>query len=130
MLSFEDAGKAADWLVKAFGLSELSRYADDDGRVTHVVMALDDAQIHVGWPGPAYVGPRRHAETCEQARRWRESPYIVDGVLAHVDDVDAHHARAVAAGAVVLTPPGEGGGGHQYRVEDLEGHRWMFAQKG
>jgi uncharacterized glyoxalase superfamily protein PhnB len=50
-------------------------------------------------------------------------------VLAHVDDVDAHHARAKAAGAVVLTEPAEGGGGWQYRVEDVEGHRWMFAQR-
>jgi uncharacterized glyoxalase superfamily protein PhnB len=129
MLSYEDAGRAAKWLADVFGLTEVSRFADDDGRVTHVVMSLGDGHVHLGHPGPHYVGPRRHAETCEQARRWRESPYVVDGVLAHVDDVDAHHAQAVAAGAVVLTPPGEGGAGRQYRVEDVEGHRWMFAER-
>src|SRR5262245_25403605 len=130
MLAYEDPAKAADWLVEAFGLTELSRYADDDGRVTHVVMALGDGHVHLGSPSPHYVGPRRLAEGCEQARRWRdESPYIGDGVLAHVDDLDAHHERARAAGALVLTPPEQGGGGYQYRVEDLEGHRWMFAQR-
>jgi uncharacterized glyoxalase superfamily protein PhnB len=130
MLAYEDPGRAADWLVEAFGLEELGRYADDDGRITHVVMALDDGRVHLGSPSPHYVGPRRLAETCAEVRRWREdSPYIGDGVLALVGDLDAHHARAVAAGAVVLSPPEQGGGGYQYRVEDLEGHRWMFAQR-
>jgi uncharacterized glyoxalase superfamily protein PhnB len=129
MLSYEDVGAAAAWLADVFGLTELQRYTDDDGRVTHCVLELGDGHVHIGWPGPDYVGPRRHAESCEQARRWRESPFVVDGVLAHVDDVDAHHERARAAGAVVLGPPHEGGGGWQYRVEDLEGHRWMFAER-
>ncbi len=128
MLSYEDAGAAADWLVEVFGLEELQRLADDDGHVGHCVLALGGEEVHVADPGHGYVGPRRHAETCEQARRWRESPYIVDGVLAHVDDLDAHFARAKAAGAVILTEPEEGGAGRQYRVEDVEGHRWMFAQ--
>jgi uncharacterized glyoxalase superfamily protein PhnB len=125
MLSYEDAGKAADWLVDVFGLTEVQRYTEDDGRVTHVVLELGGERMHAGWPGPDYVGPRKHAETCEQARRWRESPYVVDGVYAEVDDVEAHHQRAQAAGAVVLTPPSEG----KYRVEDVEGHRWMFAER-
>jgi uncharacterized glyoxalase superfamily protein PhnB len=111
-----------------FGLEELSRFTDDDGRVTHCILALGTGHIHLGWPSPHYVGPRRHAELCEQARRWRESPFIVDGVLAHVADLDAHYDRAKAGGATILTEPETGGAGRQYRVEDVEGHRWMFAQ--
>jgi PhnB protein len=59
------------------------------------------------------------------------SPYIVDGVHVSVDDVDAHYGRAVAAGATILSEleDNTGIGQRQYRAEDLEGHRWMFAQR-
>jgi PhnB protein len=59
------------------------------------------------------------------------SPYIVDGVHVSVDDVDVHYARAVAAGATILSEleDNTGIGQRQYRAEDLEGHRWMFAQR-
>ena len=29
---------------------------------------------------------------------------------------------------MILTEPETGGAGRQYRVEDIEGHRFMFAQ--
>lgn len=57
-------------------------------------------------------------------------PWVIDGVLVHVSDVDAHYERAKAAGASMLTEIEEGGAGRLYRVADLEGHRWMFAQRG
>jgi PhnB protein len=128
MLSYEDVGAAADWLAQAFGFAEVRRF-EDGGVVTHCVMSLDEGIFHLGNPGPDYIGPRRHAESCEQARRWRETPFVVDGVLAYVDDLDAHFARARAAGATILSEPEEGGAGMQYRVEDVEGHRWMFAAR-
>jgi len=34
--------------------------------------------------------------------------------------------RAKQAGARILTPPEDKPYGRSYRVEDLEGHRWMF----
>jgi uncharacterized glyoxalase superfamily protein PhnB len=54
---------------------------------------------------------------------------VVDGVLVQVDDLDAHHARAVAAGANVIRGPEEGPDGRLYTAEDLEGHRWMFEER-
>jgi uncharacterized glyoxalase superfamily protein PhnB len=54
-------------------------------------------------------------------------PYIVDGVHVSVRDVDAHFERARAAGARILSAPETNEFQRQYRVEDLEGHRWMFA---
>src|SRR5215207_8658269 len=43
------------------------------------------------------------------------------------DDVDAHHARAVAAGAdVVGQPRDEGYGYREYDARDLEGGLWSF----
>jgi uncharacterized glyoxalase superfamily protein PhnB len=56
-------------------------------------------------------------------------PWVVDGVLVVVDDLDAHCERARAAGARILTEPESTPHGRQYRVEDPEGHRWLFEQR-
>jgi uncharacterized glyoxalase superfamily protein PhnB len=84
----------------------------------------------LGWPGPSYRGPGHHREVCDDARRWLESPFVVDGVYVRVDGIDAHHARARSAGAVILSgvEDNDAVGQRQYRAEDLEGHRWMFAE--
>jgi PhnB protein len=106
MLSYEDAGAAADWLVEAFGFREIgTRYTDEAGRVTHAELDLDGATVMLGWPGPDYQSPRHHAEACESARKWLSVPYIVDGVHVYVDDVDGHCQRARAAGARILREP-------------------------
>jgi PhnB protein len=52
---------------------------------------------------------------------------VVDGVQVTVEDVDAHFARARAAGARLLSEPEDSPHGRLYRVEDVEGHRWMFS---
>jgi uncharacterized glyoxalase superfamily protein PhnB len=129
MLSYEDVGRAADWIVAAFGFEEIERY-EDERTVTHVTLKLGDGTVYLGNPGPDYRSPRRLAEACEAARRMLETPYVVDGVAVEVDDVDAHYERARAAGATILTEleDNPGVGQRQYRAEDLEGHRWMFAQ--
>jgi PhnB protein len=54
---------------------------------------------------------------------------VVDGVLVYVDDIKSQFERAKAAGAALLSQIEEGPEGSPlYRVEDLEGHRWMFMQ--
>ena len=130
MVSYEDVGRAADWISEAFGFEERQRFSDDDGTVSHATMVLDDAVVFLGWPGRGYHSPRRHAEECEIARKMLETPFVVDGVMVYVGDVDAHFESARAAGATILTEPEDNpaAGQRQYRVEDLEGHRWMFAQ--
>ena len=129
MLSYEDVGSAADWLCAAFGFEELGRF-ESEGRVTHVNLAVGDGVVMAGWPGPDYRSPNRHRETCADARRWLESPFIVDGVYVRVEDIEAHFSRARAAGANILSEVevNEGVGQRQYRAEDVEGHRWMFAE--
>ena len=79
-------------------------------------------------PTPHYESPRHHREHCEAAATWSRVPYVIDGVSVQVDDVDAHFERAKAAGAAILSEPADqpGIGIRHYRVEDLEGHRWMF----
>jgi uncharacterized protein YceH (UPF0502 family) len=130
MISYEDPGAAAEWLVAAFGFEERFRITEPDGRVTHVDLALGNGAVMLGCPSPEYRSPKRHREECEQAAKWLASPYVVDGVHVYVDDVDAHYEHAVAAGANALSQPAdEPHGDRLYRVEDLEGHRWMFATR-
>ena len=130
MFSYEDVGRAADWIAKAFGFEETGRWSDEGGRVTHVNMELDGGLIMLGYPSSDYQSPRHHAEICDQARAWSQTPYVIDGVHVSVDDIDAHYEQAKAAGATILSEleNNAGIGQRQYRAEDLEGHRWMFAQ--
>jgi len=52
-------------------------------------------------------------------------------VLVYVDDLDSHFARAREAGATILSELEDNPavGQRQYRAEDVEGHRWMFAER-
>ncbi|MDX6408124.1 MAG: hypothetical protein QOE13_1195 [Gaiellaceae bacterium] len=130
MFSYEDLARAADWIANAFGFEETGRWSDETGRVTHVTMELDGGMIMLGYPSADYHSPKHHAEVCEHARKWQQSPYVIDGVYVIVTDIEAHHAQALAGGATMLSELEEntGIGQRQYRAEDLEGHRWMFAQ--
>ena len=79
--------------------------------------------------GPAgYESPATRRERYTSIRDWSAVPWVIDGVLVYVDNVDQHHARAKQAGANILSAPEDAPYGRQYRVEDLEGHRWMFMQ--
>lgn len=128
MLAYEDAGRAAEWICRVFGFHETQRFADPSGTVTDVVLERDDgATVMVGHPSDAYESPRTHAAHCAAAARWLDHPYIVDGVVVFVDDLDAHYAATAAAGARILSVIEENPVERHYRVEDLEGHRWMFA---
>ena len=130
MLAYQDTGAAIDGLIEAFGLHERGRrYVMDDGTVGHAELELDGEVVMLATPSLDYQSPKRHRETCEAADRWLDNPWVVDGVLVLVDDLDAHHERAVAAGANVIRPLDEGPAGRLYTAEDPEGHRWMFQQR-
>jgi uncharacterized glyoxalase superfamily protein PhnB len=131
MLAYEDGAAAIDWLVEAFGFDERLRFTDDDGTVSHAELDTGGGTIMLATPTPDYVSPKRLRELSEEARKMSEVPYVIDGVLVEVDDVDAHFSRAKAAGATILSEPEDVPevGVRHYRVEDPEGHRWMFSQE-
>ena len=129
MIAYEDTAAAIDWLTKAFGFSERGqRHVGEDGTIGHAELDVGGATIMLATPNREYQSPRSHRESCEAAARWLDNPWVIDGLLVLVDDLDAHHARAVAAGANVIRPLEEGPVGRLYTAEDLEGHRWMFQQ--
>jgi uncharacterized glyoxalase superfamily protein PhnB len=128
MIDYADGVAAMDWLAKVFGFVERGRLLDDDGTLSHGEMVAYGGLIFVATPTPEYEGPRKHREHCERARAWSAVPYIVDGVMVRVDDVDAHFEHAKQSGATILSEPEDNPYGRAYRVEDVEGHRWMFMQ--
>ncbi len=130
MLTYADGPAAMDWLAQAFGFEEQARWLDDDGRVAHGELRAGGGLVMVASTNPIYEGPTTHRRHCASADNWLRSPYVVDGALVYVDDIDAHYARAVSAGAPTLSEIESGGPGRLYRTEDLEGHRWMFMQRG
>ena len=115
-LLYEDVATAIDWLSRAFGLEERLRFTDDEGTVTHAELTIGGGEVFLGHPGSDYRNPR-------------DLDAFTHLVHVYVQDVDAHHARAVEAGAPIRgelqdTPYGD----RRYDTEDPEGHRWSFAQ--
>lgn len=131
MIAYEDAAAAIDWLGEALGFAERAdhRYTDGKGVVGHAELELGGEIVMLATPNSDYQSPRHHRQVCETANRWLDNPWVVDGVLVTVDDLDEHHARAVTAGANIIRPPEDGPAGRLYTAEDLEGHRWIFQQR-
>jgi PhnB protein len=113
---YEDAPAAIEFLGKAFGFEERMRMPGPDGRITHAevgyqgnVVMLATAVEEMGHASPRDL-PARHSL-----------------IVCYVDDVDAHHARAKAAGAQALSEPEDQPYGERtYRARDPEGHEWYF----
>ncbi|MEX2210946.1 MAG: VOC family protein [Gaiellaceae bacterium] len=129
-IGYEDAAAAIEWLGKAFGFEEnASERHTEDGVVTHAEVSLDGATIYCSTPA-GYANPRTLRAESKAARRSYDNPWVIDGHFVEVNDLDAHYARAVAAGATILREPEEPGTGFRiYSAEDPEGHRWMFGQR-
>lgn len=130
-LGYEDAAGAIEWLCGAFGAreNEEARATTEDGTVVHAELDIEGSTIFLSTPS-GYTASRTHRESCETERRMHDNPWVIDGLFVEVGDVDAHHARAVEAGATILRGPEEPGIGFSvYTAEDLEGHRWMFGQR-
>lgn len=130
MIAYEDCAAAIAWLEEAFGFRERKemRYTDKDGAVAHAEMEAGDGLIMLATPTKEYESPLHHREHCEAAAKWSKAPWVIDGVLVHVADIESHYERAKKAGANMLSELQRTENGVLYRVEDLEGHRWMFSQ--
>ena len=130
MLAYENGIAAIDWLCKAFGFKENKemRFTEEE-RLTHAELQLNDNIIMLATPSPDYESSNKHRQHCEQMNKWLSVPYIVNGLLVYVDDVDAHYQKAEANGAEMLSEIEDGFPGKRYRCADIEGHRWMFMQK-
>jgi uncharacterized glyoxalase superfamily protein PhnB len=129
MLSYENGFEAMNWLCRVFGFIEKTKWLDDAGRLSHGEITMGESMIMLAEPTPHYQSPKHHREACKAAAKWHQVPYIINGVLVYVDNVESHFKTAKAGGAIILSEIEAGVPGTRYRAEDLEGQRWMFMQK-
>ena len=116
-LLYEDGAAAVEFLTSAFGFREIVRSISPEGRVWHAELELGAGSLMLGEPGADYRNPRRLGG-------------VTVAIHVYVDDVDAHHDRAKAAGAEIGEEPADQAyGDRRYQAVDPEGHEWFFAQK-
>jgi uncharacterized glyoxalase superfamily protein PhnB len=130
-LNYREARQAIDWLCQAFGFEVQMLVEGPDGAVHHSQLTYGDGLIMVAEEAPRSAHPERH---------WRKSPLSVGGantaaLMLYVDDVDAHCARARAAGAKITMEPANTDYGPDYwedrgyEAADPDGHHWWFIQR-
>ncbi|MEP6467081.1 MAG: VOC family protein [Parafilimonas sp.] len=130
MLSYENGIAAIDWLCKAFGFEENKDIRMMEiNRLTHAELSLNDNIIMLATPTTDYMSINKQRNEYAQMNKWLSVPYIVNGLLVYVKDVDAHFATAKENGAEILSEIEDGFPGKRYRCADIEGQRWMFMQK-
>ena len=122
MLRYEDAEKAIAWLEKAFGFEKHAVVPGGPGVVVHGEMRVGEDFIYV-----ASLTPDRRAGGL---RTPRELGALTGGVYVQVQDVEAHFARARAAGAEIVQPLEDAPFGKSYVAKDLEGFLWGFGTYG
>jgi uncharacterized glyoxalase superfamily protein PhnB len=114
-LHYEDAAAALDWLARICGFDEIARYLDAEGIVREAEMRIGDQEVWLSGGGPGY---------------WQRKGYRPDAlIIVWVDDVDSHHARAVAGGAAAEPPEDKPYAVRTYTLTDPEGYRWGFMQR-
>jgi uncharacterized glyoxalase superfamily protein PhnB len=110
-LKYDNAQAALEFLTKAFGAGRHAVYAGEDGKVNHAELRFGNGLVMFGSATPELPATRGQGA----------------GVYVVVDDADAHHARARAAGAEVTREPHDTDyGSREYGVRDPEGNAWSF----
>jgi uncharacterized glyoxalase superfamily protein PhnB len=114
LLVYDDLEAVHEYLVRVFGLTAGPLTRDDRGAVVHGEVR---AGSHVIWLHPAADGYRFP----------RSLGAVTSMTVITVDDTDAHHARSVAAGAAIVSPPvDQPYGVREYGARDPEGQLWYF----
>ena len=113
-LAIDGAADALEFYKSVFGATERMRFEGPPGRVAHAELQIGDSVVMVAdeFPDMGFVGPRKIGGTPVTLSLW-------------VDDVDAIHAAALAAGASELrAPEDQFYGDRSGQFEDPWGHRW------
>lgn len=111
-LTYRDVRAAIAWLEGAFGLQRHSVEEGGNDQVDHATVKHGDGMVMIESERP---------EDLHGSHTGKGWIYMV------VDDADAHHQRAKAAGAEVLGEPHDYGAGFRgYSARDIEGNLWSF----
>ena len=110
-LIVNDAAATIAFLKRAFGAKEVMRLANDQGKLRHAEVRLDDTVVMLSDPAPGW-------------------PAVPSHVHMYVPDVDEAYRRALAAGATsVQAPVKKGDADKRGGVKDTGGTTWWIATK-
>ncbi|UQX00563.1 VOC family protein [Streptomyces sp. RerS4] len=114
-LLYRDAKAAIQQLTEAFGFHRVAVYESEDGTVMH-------AELSYG-SGAVMLGSKGRGGQFDKAMEGAGPA----GVYVVVDDVDAHHRRAVEHGVeILMEPTDQEYGSRDYMARDAEGNIWSF----
>ena len=119
VLSIRNGVTDISFYYQAFNAIEVMRFSNDDGSIHVAELTIEDTIFHVHeqMPNPLVFSPDRHNGTT-----------VTIGLF--VDDVHAVFNRAVAAGAIVLSPVTDYDYGYrQGELQDPFGHHWVIQKK-
>lgn len=122
-LRYNDAHKAMDWLVTAFGFTKQAVYEGPNDTVAHAQLTLGSGMVMVGSVGE--TGPWA---------KWLTQPSQIGGKCTQsinlvVADAKAVYANARQAGATIVEELAEMPyGGMAFGCLDLEGHLWSIGE--
>ena len=113
-LRVQDAPRAIDYYVRAFGAREKFRLVEPSGRVGHAELDFGGTTVMLAdeFPEYGFRGPQSVGNT-------------TFSIHLHVDDADALIARAVQAGGTLVREPADAFYGERSGVvRDPFGHEW------
>jgi uncharacterized glyoxalase superfamily protein PhnB len=121
ILRYRDGAIAIEWLCRVFGFEQQLVVPDDGGKIAYARLVYGNGMIILA----AATNDKFYkllASPIEDVNISTQSTYIV------VQDVDAHYAQAIGAGAEIAIDIDEDQwGGRSYSCRDLEGHIWNFS---
>jgi uncharacterized glyoxalase superfamily protein PhnB len=108
-LLVKDVRAMLDFLVHAFGATELRRQPDADGGIRHAEVRIGDSVVMMG---------------C------RPGAELIASVHVYVEDVDRVYARALDHGATSLSEPRDQPYGDRTAgVQDAQGNYWWIGTR-
>lgn len=119
-LTYRDAPAAIAFLCKAFGFEKKMVVPGENNTIAHAELVCGNAMVMLGSVKDKDTDYGKLMTSPQEAGGSTQSIYLV------VDDADAHHAQAKAAGAEIVMPPATKDYGRDYTCRDNEGHVWTF----
>lgn len=127
-LYYDDPAAAIDWLGRAFGFEVQLKVEGEGGRIEHSELVFGGGLVMVSGTDKPEKFPYRRAPS-------QIGGANTQNMMVYVDDVEAHCARARAAGATIVVEPETHDYGEEYWTDrgyecvDLGGHHWWFYQR-
>ena len=118
-MRYRDAPKMIDWLCTAFGFEKHFVVPGEGGEIAHAQLTFGNGMI--------MCGTARDDDWGKLVKTVADVGTTTGAAYVNVRDVDAHYARAKAAGAQIVrelenTPYGS----REYAARDPEGQVWDF----